>query len=197
MGKSECDSGHANRQEVIWWAAHCAGLLGGVPDPTPPPAPQTPPQPPSGPVELALAPALRARLLGTGLVAIGAVVLLAMLVGWLTDVPTGAVGGVLVLALVGVVTLGLLVGVRHWVVRLDETGYRVRVLRTAEAKSARWTDVLDLQTAQVSGTRCLVLRLRDGRTTALPVDAIEGGSTALAEALTAHLDRGHGYRRLR
>ena len=42
-----------------------------------------------------------------------------------------------------------------------------------------------------------MLRLRDGRTTALPVDAIEGDPTTLAEALTAHLDRGHGYRRLR
>ena len=49
----------------------------------------------------------------------------------------------------------------------------------------------------VSGARCVVLRLRDGRTTALPVDAIEGDPTAFIEALTAHLDRGHGYRRLR
>ena len=101
------------------------------------------------------------------------------------------------LALVGVVTLGLLVGVRHWVLRLDETGYRVRALRTAEARSARWTDVLDLQTRTMSGARCVVLRLRDGRTTALPVDVIEGDPAALTETLTAHLDRGHGYRRLR
>ncbi len=94
-------------------------------------------------------------------------------------------------------SLGLLVGVRHWVLRLDATGYRVRVLRTAEARSARWTDVLDLQAGTVSGVHCLVLRLRDGRTTALPVDALEGGTAALTEALTQHLDRGHGYRRLR
>ena len=74
----------------------------------------------------ALAPALRARLLGTGLVAIGTIVLIAMLLTWLADLPTAVVTGLVVLAVVGVVALGLLVGVRHWVLRLDEHGYRVR-----------------------------------------------------------------------
>ena len=162
----------------------------------------TPPaQPPNssvvGPSSFSLAPALRARLLGSGLVAIGTVVLIGMLVTWLADLPTAFVSGLVVLALVGVVTLGLLVGRRHWVLRLDEHGYRVRALRTAEVKSARWTDVLDLQATTVAGQRCVVLRLRDGRTTTLPVDAIEGGSTVLVQTLTEHLDRGHGYRRLR
>ena len=152
---------------------------------------------PTGPVDFALAPALRVRLLGTGLVAMGVVVALGVLVTWLADLPSAIVSGLVVLAGAWVLALGLLVGVRHWVVRLDETGYRVRVLRTAEARSARWTDVLDLQTGTVQGARSVVLRLRDGRTTALPVDAIEGGPTALTEALTTHLDRGHGYRRLR
>ncbi len=162
----------------------------------------TPPTQPSrssveGPTSFSLAPALRARLLGSGLVAIGTVVLAGMLVTWLADLPTAFVSGLVVLALVGVVTLGLLVGRRHWVLRLDEHGYRVRALRTAEVKSARWTDVLDLQATTVAGQRCVVLRLRDGRTTTLPVDAIEGGSTTLAQTLAEHLDRGHGYRRLR
>jgi hypothetical protein len=57
--------------------------------------------------------------------------------------------------------------------------------------------VLDLQTTVVGGARCVVLRLRDGRTTTLPVDVLEGDPTALTEDLSAHLDRGHGYRRLR
>jgi len=163
-----------------------------VPDPDSPPSAT-----PAGPVDFALAPALRLRLLGSGLVAIGLVVALGVLVTWVTDLPTAFVSGLIVLGAIGAVALGLLVGVRHWVLRLDDTGYRVRVLRTAEARSARWTDVLDLQTGTVSGTSCLVLRLRDGRTTALPVDAIEGDPVALTEALTTHLDRGHGYRRLR
>jgi hypothetical protein len=148
-------------------------------------------------VDFALAPALRARMLGTGLVAIGVAVLLGVLVTWLAGLSTAFVSGLVALALVGVLVLGVLVGVRHWVVRLDEHGYRVRGLRSAQARTARWTDVLDLQASTVSGHRCVVLRLRDGRTTTLPVDVIEGGSTTLTQALSDHLDRGHGYRRLR
>jgi hypothetical protein len=125
------------------------------------------------------------------------VVALGVLLTWAIGLPSAYVSGLVVLATVGALSLGFLVGLRHWVVRLDGAGYRVRVLRTAQARAARWTDVLDLQTATVSGTRCLVLRLRDGRTTALPVDAIEGDPSGLTEALTSHLDRGHGYRRLR
>ena len=147
-------------------------------------------------VDFALAPALRARLLGTGVAAIGVVVLLGVLLTWLLGLPSAFVSGLVALAVVGVLVLGSLVGVRHWVVRLDASGYRIRVLRSAEARSARWSDVLDLQATTIGAQRCVVLRLRDGRTSALPVDVIDGGPTELTEALTAHLDRGHGYRRL-
>ncbi len=102
-----------------------------------------------------------------------------------------------VLAGVGVVALALVLGPRRWVLRLDPDGYRVRGLRSAQARSARWTDVLDLQATTLGGSRCAVLRLRDGRTTTIPVDVVEGGATALTDAVSAHLDRGHGYRRLR
>ena len=157
-----------------------------------------PPIPPDGdPVEFALAPALRFRLLGAGLLAIGSVVILGALLTWLADLPSVVISGLVLLALVGVATLGLLLGVRRWVLRLDQHGYRVRGLRSAQARSARWTDVLDVQATTVTGQRCVVLRLRDGRTTTLPVDVIEGGPTRLAESISAHLDRGHGYRRLR
>lgn len=153
--------------------------------------------PAEGRVELALAPALRMRLLGAGLLAVGVLTAVAAALAALLPGTRGIVGGLLVLALVAVLTLGLLLGVRRWVVRLDEVGYRVRLLRSAEARSARWTDVLDLQTAQISGTRCAVLRLRDGRTSAIPVDVLEGDPEAFVQLLTARLDRGHGYRRLR
>lgn len=161
----------------------------------------TEPRPPrtdlDAPVELALSPALRGRLLGTGLVLLGLLVALVVLVVVVLDLPTVVLSVVVVVAAGGVLALGLLLGVRRWAVRLDEDGYRVRMLRSAQARSARWTDVLDLQATTVAGTRCVVLRLRDGRTTTIPVDAIEGDATAFTELLSAHLDRGHGYRRLR
>lgn len=148
-------------------------------------------------VDFALAPSLRLRMLGAGLFAIGAVVLVGAVLTWLAGLPAAVMSGLVLLALVGVVVLGLLLGVRHWVLRLDEHGYRVRALRSAQARSARWTDVLDVQATTVADQRCVVLRLRDGRTTTLPADVIEGSPTDLAQTISEHLDRGHGYRRLR
>jgi hypothetical protein len=140
----------------------------------------------TAPVELALAPTLRLRLLGTGLVAVGVVVAIGVLLMWWVHAAEPLVTGLVVLGAVGVLALGLLLGLRHWVVRLDKHGYRVRGLRP-QARSARWSDVLDLQAVNMTGHRCVVLRLRDGRTTVLPVDAIEGGPVRLTELLTAHL----------
>lgn len=148
-------------------------------------------------VDFALAPALRARLLGTGLVSIGVVVIVTVLLSAVAGLPSAVVSGLVVLALIGVVALGLLLGLRHWVLRLDEHGYRVRLLRSTQARSARWSDVLDLQATTFAGQRCVTLRLRDGRTTTLPVGVLEGEPAALTQALSEHLDRGHGYRRLR
>lgn len=148
-------------------------------------------------LDYALRASLRARLLGAGLVAIGTVVVIGVLLAWLADLPSAIVSGLVVLAGVGVLALGLLVGVRRWVLRLDRHGYRVRALRSARTTSARWSDVLDLQTTTVGGQRCALLRLRDGRTTTLPVDVLEGDPEALLRTLSEHLDRGHGYRRLR
>jgi hypothetical protein len=150
----------------------------------------------TAPVALALAPALRFRLLGTGLVAVGVVVVAGVLVTWLAHAAAAIATGLVVLGALGVLTLGLLLGLRHWVVRFDQHGYRVRGLRP-QARAARWSDVLDLQAVNTTGRRCVVLRLRDGRTTVLPVDAIEGGPVRLTELITAHLDRTNGYRRLR
>lgn len=137
------------------------------------------------------------RVLGAGLLAVGVVVVVAMVLAAFLPGTRVAIGGLLVLVFLAVLVLGLLLGVRRWVVRLDAVGYRVRWLRSAQARSARWTDVLDLQTARVSGTRCAVLRLRDGRTTTIPVDVLEGDPEALVQTLSSHLDEGHGYRRLR
>ena len=60
----------------------------GVIDPVSTPPTQPPRPSVEGPASFALAPALRARLLGTGLVAIGTVVLIGMLLTWLADLPT-------------------------------------------------------------------------------------------------------------
>ena len=164
-----------------------------VPDPDSPP-----PASPAGPVDFALAPALRLRLLGSGLVAIGLVVALGVLVTWVTDLPTAFVSGLVVL------------GARRRRSRWDcWSAYATGCCGSTTPATGSGCcgpprpgrpggpTCSTSRPRTVSGTRCVVLRLRDGRTTALPVDAIEGDPVALTEALTTHLDRGHGYRRLR
>ncbi len=64
---------------------------------------------------------------------------------------------------------------RHaYVVRLDRLGYEVRLVRGAGVKRARWADVAEASTADVRGVPCVVLSLRDGRTTTVPVGVLAG-----------------------
>ena len=95
-----------------------------------------------------------------------------------------------------VVLAGLAALRRRDVVRLDETGYRVRYVRGAGVRQAPWKDVEDVTAPTVEGQRCVVLRLRDGRTTTMPVDVLAGSADAFVRDLQQHLNRGHGYRRL-
>jgi hypothetical protein len=60
------------------------------------------------------------------------------------------------------------------VAHLDATGYRVSMVRGAGVKEGRWIDVEDAITADVRGFPCVVIRLRDGGTTTIPVQAVAG-----------------------
>ncbi|HEX6246824.1 MAG TPA: hypothetical protein VFZ64_03040 [Nocardioidaceae bacterium] len=139
---------------------------------------------------------LAARMLGALLVTVGVVVVLLTLAVVLLDLPvsvlTGSVLGAAVLVLVGSVLLAR----GTTVVRLDDTGYRVRFVRGAGVTEARWTDVEDVVTSTSSGERCVVVRLRDGRTTTIPVRLLSARADDFVRDLQTHLDRGHGYRRL-
>jgi hypothetical protein len=154
------------------------------------------PVPLTGTRDYGLAPAVRARVLGSALVAIGVVVTVAALVVATTGMPSGVLTGLVLLAVLGIAAVGLLLGPRRYVVRLDDMGYRIRFLRGAGRANARWTDVQDLTTAIVSGTECAVLRLRDGGSSTIPVNLIEGDREEFVDELQRRLDAGHGYRRL-
>jgi hypothetical protein len=137
-------------------------------------------------------------MMGLGLVAVGVLVLV-----WAAlAVALSLSGALLATGLLVAVVLWLLVLVgvvalrRGDVVRLDETGYRVRFVRGAGVRQAPWKDVEDVTAPTVEGQRCVLLRLRDGRTTTLPVDVLAGSSDAFVKDLQQHLNRGHGYRRL-
>ena len=138
------------------------------------------------------------RMTGVGLVAVGVLVLvLAGLVAALSLPEAVLSAGLLVAVVLCLVVLAGLAALRRRdVVRFDETGYRVRYVRGAGVRQAPWKDVEDVTAPTVEGQRCVVLRLRDGRTTTMPVDVLAGSADAFVRDLQQHLNRGHGYRRL-
>lgn len=142
-----------------------------------------------------LSPALAARLLGFLLVSLGALMLLLTVLVAALSWPwvVLAVGVVLVLLAMGV---GFVLSRKAVVLRLDDAGYRVRLVRGAGVKQARWKDVEDVVATEVAGERCVVLRLRDGGTTTVPVRVLAGPPDDFVRDLQSHLNQGHGYRRL-
>jgi hypothetical protein len=123
------------------------------------------------------------------------VVLVVTLVSVTAGMPALVLVAVAVLAAVVLVAAAVVLGRSWWVVRLDDTGYRVRLVRGVGRSAARWKDVEDLATAYVSGSPCVVLRLRDGSTSTLPVDVVEADREELVDELRRRLDAAHGYRR--
>jgi hypothetical protein len=64
------------------------------------------------------------------------------------------------------------------------------------ATSAPWTEVTEAGTASPAGTPVLVISLRDGRSTTIPVQVLAADRELLVRDLRAHLDAGHGLRPL-
>lgn len=138
------------------------------------------------------------RWVGVALTVAGVLVVLVTLVA--VAMPRADVPGVgLVAAIALVLLLGLcgFIAVRRaTVVRLDDRGYQVRHVRGAGVRQATWKEVEDVAAATVAGARCVVVRLRDGRATTIPVDVLAGSSDEFVRDLQQHLNRGHGYRPL-
>jgi hypothetical protein len=138
------------------------------------------------------------RLTGRALTAVGLLVLVVAAVSLALSLPSVVLRSAVVIALV--TWVGLLVALavlrRNVVVRLDALGYHVRHVRAAGVRDGRWKDVEDAAATTVGGHRCVSLRLRDGRTTTIPVDLLSGDSEAFVRDLRQHLDDGHGYRPL-
>ena len=137
-----------------------------------------------------VAPALAARLLGVALAAVGLLVFAATAVVALSLLPVVAVIVVAVAGVLGVGIAGWWVTRRARVVRLDDVGYQVQFVRGAGATSARWADVRDAGTRTVAGSHCVVLRLRDGRTTTIPVEVLAGDPERFEADVRTRLARG-------
>jgi hypothetical protein len=142
-----------------------------------------------------LAPAVAARLLGVVLVAVAVLILVCTLAIAVLDlhtvfllVPVGATFVVLALAWWAWRAKG-------WVVRLTPEGYRVQWVRGVGTASGRWQDVEDAVATTVANAPVVVLRLRDGRTTTIPVEVLATDREAFVRDIQQHLQRGRGLRK--
>jgi hypothetical protein len=137
-----------------------------------------------------LAPHLAARLVGLLLVGVALlVVLLTVVSAVLRWTPWVIVGSAAVAVVAAVVVAAILLRVP--VVQLDDDGYRVRLVRGAGVTAARWGDVADAVAASPGGIDCVVIRLRGGATTTIPVDALAADRDEFAKDVRSHLRRAH------
>lgn len=139
---------------------------------------------------------LAVRLVGALLVGVGALLVLLTVLVALADLPSDVMRFGVSFAVIVAGFGGLFITRRLAVVRLDREGYRVSYIRGAGATRARWTDVEDVVATTVTEERCVVLRLRDGRSTTIPVRVLAGSADDFVQDLQEHLNTGHGYRRI-
>jgi hypothetical protein len=137
-----------------------------------------------------LAPLLIARFVGLYLVLLAVVVFAATVVVAIADLPTLTLVVLLVVGLAGLFVMAWVLRSRVTVVHLDEAGYKVAMVRGAGVKEGRWADVEDAVTATPRGFPCVVIRLRDGGTTTIPVQALAGDPDAFARDVRDRLRAG-------
>ena len=154
-------------------------------------------QPPALPVsDYRLAPALGARFVGGLLVLLALLLAVTTVVVALLRLPATVLVVVAGLGLAGALVAGYVVTRRVAVVHLGAEGYRVRLVRGAGVAAAGWRDVTQAVTTTPDGVPVVVLRLVDGRTTTIPVQALAGDREEFVRDLQAHLQRGQGLRPL-
>ena len=142
-----------------------------------------------------LAPAVAARLLGVVLCTVAVLILISTVLIAAVDLHTVFLLVPAGLALVLLVATWWTWRQRGWVARLTPEGYRVQWVRGVGAPSARWKDVEDAVTTTIADAPVVVLRLRDGRTTTIPVEMLAVDREEFVRDVQRHLQQGQGLRK--
>ena len=146
------------------------------------------------PTTYPLAPTVVARFVGLGLVLVAVLMFAGTAVVAALDLPADLLVALLVVSVVGVGALAWWLRSRAWVLRCDTQGYAVRLVRGAGVTQARWTDVEDAVTTMRHDVPCVVLRLRDGRTTTIPVGVLAVDKEEFVRELQGRLQAARGLR---
>lgn len=146
------------------------------------------------PTSYRLAPIVVARFVGLGLVLMAVLIFACTALVAVLDLPADLLVAVLVIGLGGVGTLAWWLRNRAWVVRCTTEGYAVRLVRGAGVREARWTAVEETVTTSRHDVACVVLRLRDGRTTTIPVGVLALDKEQFVRELQGRLQVARGLR---
>lgn len=146
------------------------------------------------PTTYPLAPTFVARFVGMGLVLVAVLMFAGTALVAALDLPPDLLVVLLVLSVTAVGTLAWWLRSRAWVLRCDRHGYAVRLVRGAGATQARWTEVEDAVTTTRHDVPCVVLRLRDGRTTTIPVGVLAVDKDEFVRELQDRLQVARGLR---
>jgi hypothetical protein len=138
-----------------------------------------------------LAPALAVRLVGRSLVTLGVVVGVVTVVGVVAGAGWLPAGWATLVGLVLAAGWAWYLARRAWAVRLTAEGYAVRLLGGIGVTTATWSQVEEVLAASPGGRPCLVLRLRDGRMTTVPMMALAGDADAFAHDVRRHVRDAH------
>ena len=142
-----------------------------------------------------LAPAVAARLLGLVLCAVAVLILVSTVVIAVLDVHTVFLLVPVVVTVLVLVLVWWTWRAKGWVAWLTPEGYRIQWVRGVGTASGRWKDVEDAVTTTVADAPVVVLRLRDGRTTTIPVGVIATDREEFVRDVQRHLRRAQGLRK--
>ena len=142
-----------------------------------------------------LAPAIGVRFVGAAFVSIAVVVFVLTFVAAAAKVPFVWVLGLAALAVLATVGLGVALR-RLPAVRMDEEGYAVHWLRGVGVRRAAWSEVEEANTASQDGVDCVVIQLREGRTTTIPMAALAVPRDQFVSVLRDELKRARPTRPL-
>ncbi|UDY23338.1 hypothetical protein [Nocardioides sp. Kera G14] len=137
-----------------------------------------------------LAPQVRVRFIGLYLVALAIVVFALTVVFVAADLTPDVMIVIAVLGLIGLGVLAWWLSSRAYVVRATPDAYEVRLVRGAGTRSARWAAVEDAVTTSPHGIDCVVLRLKDGTTTTIPVELLAVQKDEFVRQLQGFLQQG-------
>ena len=150
--------------------------------------------PPQETVDYRLAPLVAVRFVGLYLVLLAIVVFGVTAVVFVADWSPDVIVLVALVGLVGLALAGWWLRSRAYILRAAPDGYTVRMVRGAGVKTARWTQVEDAVTTTIHDEPCVVLRLKDGGTTTIPVSVLAIDREQFVRELQRHLQRGHRLR---